>query len=715
MATKVASRDPDQVRLWLEEVGLGEVYPRVKALGLHSPEAFVTIEMPQFELLGPALASLPQRRALHRLILRLRSSSPSSPSPSIQSPPTVSNITRSTAPLAPSSSKPTNINNSNTNSHNTQRVPKVVPISSSPTLSSPSPSPPISSLPIPSSPRGKKDIVTVIEEDEENFPDETSAELPTTTSFYSGDEDVEDEPEPEPPVSPRGTYQSMPLNPPKAASRTITPISAVNGNNNNNSTNSISSSTTSSPSVSTSAPPSMPSGSGRAIQNLRVSVCVRKRPLVRKELEQRERDIVFIRTADTIEVHEPKIKVDLTKYTDVHKFVFDQAFNETDDNAYVYERTAKPLIANVFRRGARVTCFCYGQTGSGKTHTMMGKKGVDGLYALAAKDIFQLLESGEYAGQGLAVSVSLFEIYGNKLFDLLNDRKKIVARQNAKQEVCIIGLTERVVGSAEELLSIINKGNQIRATAATGVHAESSRSHAILQISIKSPREKTKGMFSFIDLAGSEKGNATSESGRQTRIEGAEINKSLLALKECIRALDRSQKHAPFRQSTLTQVLKDSFVGTHSRTIMIANIAPNSASSEHTLNTLRYADRVRELRGSYRPSNPSFDSPNPIVGSGGGSSSPAPKAPAGRGSGGAEKGEEEMIVDWHRDHLMALRELVRREEALLEEAQHKMELRSQGLAVPSTAPSYAEYKSTLNDILIEQAMLYANIPKCLDG
>jgi len=83
--------------------------------------------------------------------------------------------------------------------------------------------------------------------------------------------------------------------------------------------------------------------------------------------------------------------------------------------------------------------------------------------------------------------------------------------------------------------------------------------------------------------------------GKQTRLEGAEINKSLLALKECIRALDMNSIHKPFRGSKLTQVLKESFIG-NSRTLMIANISPNSGSCENTLNTLRYAQRVKELK-----------------------------------------------------------------------------------------------------------------------
>lgn len=128
----------------------------------------------------------------------------------------------------------------------------------------------------------------------------------------------------------------------------------------------------------------------------------------------------------------------------------------------------------------------------------------------------------------------------------------------------------------------------------TGANVNSSRSHAILQFDLKAGN-KTRGKMSFIDLAGSERGADVKDTNKQTRIDGAEINKSLLALKECIRALDQSKRHKPFRGSKLTLVLKDSFIG-NCKTVMIGNISPNNSSSEHTLNTLRYADRVKELK-----------------------------------------------------------------------------------------------------------------------
>lgn len=324
--------------------------------------------------------------------------------------------------------------------------------------------------------------------------------------------------------------------------------------------------------------------------NQRIRVCVRKRPLSKKEIVKSEKDIVTVEGRKGVTVNEPKIKVDLTKYTEKHRFMFDEVFDEVANNLEVYTRTAQPLVDSIFHKG-KATCFAYGQTGSGKTFTMIGNG--DGLYALAAKDIFAQLDHFPE----LYASVSFFEIYGGKIYDLLNHRKQLVARENAQQRVCVVGLKERQVDTDEQFLATIDEALKVRSTGSTGANADSSRSHAVLQIALRprAAQKKLHGKFSFIDLAGSERGSDSTDSDKQTRLEGADINKSLLALKECIRALDQASKHTPFRQSTLTQVLKDSFVGGNSRTVMIANISPNGSSSEHTLNTLRYADRVKEL------------------------------------------------------------------------------------------------------------------------
>jgi kinesin family protein 2/24 len=166
----------------------------------------------------------------------------------------------------------------------------------------------------------------------------------------------------------------------------------------------------------------------------------------------------------------------------------------------------------------------------------------------------------------------------------------------------------------------------IRTSGTTAANSNSSRSHAILQIILKTstamsihsnvsstasasrnnnhnnpavPRRLVKevGKMSLIDLAGSERGKDTASGDRLQRMEGSEINKSLLALKECIRALGRGDgSHVPFRGSTLTKVLRDSFIGDKSKVCMIAMVSPTHSDVENTMNTLRYADRVKELR-----------------------------------------------------------------------------------------------------------------------
>merc|ERR1719478_2034433 len=222
-----------------------------------------------------------------------------------------------------------------------------------------------------------------------------------------------------------------------------------------------------------------------------------------------------------------------------------------------------------------------------------------GIFLLAAQDIFRMLGNQEHSHLG--IYIAFYEIYCGKLFDLLNNRQILHARENAKSNVVIVGLQEHLVENVQELMEVIEYGLNSRTVGVTGANVDSSRSHAILQICLKDVRNKEDGKLrehgkiSFIDLAGSERGADTLDTDRQTRMDGAEINKSLLALKECIRALDQQSDHTPFRGSKLTQVLKESFIG-DCRTVMIANLSPASSASEHCLNTLRYADRVKELR-----------------------------------------------------------------------------------------------------------------------
>ena len=188
----------------------------------------------------------------------------------------------------------------------------------------------------------------------------------------------------------------------------------------------------------------------------------------------------------------------------------------------------------------------------------------------------------------------------------------------------VVGLREITMESSEagteetarQLQGQLERAQAARTTTENAVHDESSRSHAIVQLTLRhrggatTSREAKRGHYgrlSLVDLAGSERAGDMQGDGKKTRLEGADINKSLLALKECIRALGRCGKgggggaafphvHVPFRGSKMTQVLKDSFVGANSRTSLIATVSPGSSSADHTLNTLRYAARLKDVK-----------------------------------------------------------------------------------------------------------------------
>lgn len=372
------------------------------------------------------------------------------------------------------------------------------------------------------------------------------------------------------------------------------------------------------------------------VQDMAIRVIVKKRPLNRLD-GKGDKDVLEIRERGHVIVHEPKTKVDLTKVVESTEFFFDDAFTEMDTNEAIYSRAIRPLVKTALD-GGKGSCFAYGQTGSGKvcptyrtpctltlpqTFTMMGSnpsapaqvKSNAGLYVLAARDIFRLLEIKSRSAQtepsrNYQVMVSCFEIYGGKLFDLLNERGVIRCLEDSKQQVQLPGLTEHKVNDVSELLSMMARAHEQRSTGSTGANLESSRSHQVLQLSVqistigknKKPTAfKKYGQLSFIDLAGSERGADTTNNSKQTRMEGAEINTSLLALKEVIRSLEKKHGHTPFRGSKLTQVLKDSFIGDKTRTCMVACVSPNMCNCEHTLNTLRYADRVKEHQSQSQP------------------------------------------------------------------------------------------------------------------
>ena len=332
----------------------------------------------------------------------------------------------------------------------------------------------------------------------------------------------------------------------------------------------------------------------------KTKVIVRKRPLNQKEITSKEVDNISIIDDNKVVISELKEKLDLEKYIDKKEFIFDKAYNEKASNDKIYKEEIRPMIYNALYQKAKITCFAYGQTGSGKTYTLFGsinsnKNIIYGLYALAGYDIFQI-KNNEQKFNNFDIFVSFYEIYCDKLYDLLNNKNRLETREDYKHDINIVGLSENKINSLEELMKIVNFGAKQRTIGKTGANSESSRSHGIIQLRIFDAKNNVQhAKISFIDLAGSERESDKVNVDKKTRMDGAAINQSLLALKECIRALEQDKIHLPFRGSKLTLVLRDSFIG-NCKTLMISTISPGYKTSEHTLNTLRYAYRLKEIK-----------------------------------------------------------------------------------------------------------------------
>ena len=323
----------------------------------------------------------------------------------------------------------------------------------------------------------------------------------------------------------------------------------------------------------------------------KIFVVVRKRPIFQKEINNGEIDCISV-INPRVYIHECKIQIDgITKYLEDHEFYFDATFGENSKNYDIYNITLYPMINLVLNQGI-VTCFAYGQTGSGKTFTMN---------ALEKEAIDDLFSESEKMGNPFDFYVSFFEIYRGSLYDLLNNKSKVEILDDKNGKVHIYGLINQIAETPQMMHHIIDSANAIRTTHNTVTNETSSRSHAICNIVIKLKNsDEEYGKLSLVDLAGSERAQETQSNNKERRAEGAEINKSLLALKECIRALDEKKnnpdQHVPFRASKLTHVLRDSFVSKNdkSRIIMISCVMPSYKCCNHSLNTLRYSDRLKE-------------------------------------------------------------------------------------------------------------------------
>lgn len=286
-------------------------------------------------------------------------------------------------------------------------------------------------------------------------------------------------------------------------------------------------------------------------------------------------------------------------------FGFDRIFDDSATQADVYEATTKPLIDNVLD-GYNATVFAYGATGCGKTHTISGTPQQPGIIFMTMQELFERVTELS-TDKVTEISLSYLEIYNETIRDLLSasptPRGGLMLREDSNQAVSVAGLTSHTPKNVEEVMDMIVRGNQLRTMSPTEANATSSRSHAVLQINVASKDRNasveephTMATLSIIDLAGSERASATKNRGERL-LEGANINKSLLALGSCINALcdPRKRNHVPYRNSKLTRLLKFS-LGGNCKTVMIVCVSPSSEHFDETQNTLRYANRAKNIQ-----------------------------------------------------------------------------------------------------------------------
>uniref|UniRef100_A0A8B9IAA5 Kinesin-like protein n=1 Tax=Anser brachyrhynchus TaxID=132585 RepID=A0A8B9IAA5_9AVES len=296
------------------------------------------------------------------------------------------------------------------------------------------------------------------------------------------------------------------------------------------------------------------------------------------------------------------------------KFVFDAVFAESSSQLEVFEHTTKSVLDG-FLNGYNCTVLAYGATGAGKTHTMLGSPEDPGVMYLTMMALYNCMDQIK-EDKICNVAVSYLEVYNEQIRDLLVNSGPLAVREDTQKGVVVQGLTLHQPKSAEEILQMLDYGNKNRTQHPTDVNASSSRSHAVFQIYLRQ-QDKTASIsqnvriakMSLIDLAGSERASATNAKGARFR-EGANINRSLLALGNVINALadPKSKKqHIPYRNSKLTRLLKDS-LGGNCRTIMIAAVSPSSMFYDDTYNTLKYANRAKDIKSSLKSNIVSFDS-----------------------------------------------------------------------------------------------------------
>ncbi|KAL5102515.1 hypothetical protein RYX36_006842 [Vicia faba] len=341
-----------------------------------------------------------------------------------------------------------------------------------------------------------------------------------------------------------------------------------------------------------------------------VRVAVNIRPLITAELLHGCTNCI------TVPPGEPQVQIG------THAFTYDFVYGSTGSpSAAIYDECVAPLVDALFH-GYNATVLAYGQTGSGKTYTMgtnySGEDNAGGIIPQVMRTIFNRVQDIKDDSSELLIRVSFIEIFKEEVYDLLDPnsskgelagnakfagpaRVPIQIRETYSGGITLAGVTEPEVKTKEEMSSHLSRGSMSRATGSTNMNSQSSRSHAIFTITMeqKNGDDVLCAKLHLVDLAGSERAKRTGADGMRLK-EGIHINKGLLTLGNVISALGDERKrkeggHVPYRDSKLTRLLQDS-LGGNSKTVMIACVSPADTNVEETLNTLKYANRARNIQ-----------------------------------------------------------------------------------------------------------------------
>ena len=347
-----------------------------------------------------------------------------------------------------------------------------------------------------------------------------------------------------------------------------------------------------------------------------IHVVVRVRPLLERERRTSgESTCVTVASPTSVVIHDGDRDVGPRSHT----FTFDSVFGEHASQEQVYTDVARPVVQHALE-GINATILAYGQTSSGKTYTMDGHADSLGIIPRAIHEIFAHISLRQGPRTKFLVRASYAQVHNEVVSDLIRpDRTHLSIREDERKGVYVEGLSEWIVRTPDEILSLMAAGARARSTAATLLNEQSSRSHAVFTLVVEQSQTRQQGeaapvsgaeqqeyrvlsaKLNLVDLAGSERVRDSGATGSRLK-ETQHINLSLSALGNVISALssgDGVRSHVPYRDAKLTRLLADS-LGGNCKTTVIANLSPATASFSESLSTLHFTQRAKTIKNRVR-------------------------------------------------------------------------------------------------------------------